>query len=267
MTINNNINSYQVDNSTSNILEKVAAGLEINKASDNPASLAIADQLGGQKNAISQVVQNVNSGIALTNIADSGLTEQKTILENIQSEILKANNGTLNEVDRGNIANQIGKYLSQFNAIADQTNYNGKNLLQTSGDETLDDLSISTEDSVVELQTVDTKTIATSISSYMDQFSTSSQARDEMLNLVNQGISQLNNFQSDFGSAANQLESSFNNYLSAQTNIANAESQIRDFDYTSVMETFSKADIQAQLGSFIQSQLNTSSARVLQLLS
>ncbi len=267
MTISNNINNYQIDNSASNILEKVAAGLEINKASDNPSALAIADQLRLQSNSISQSIENVNSGIALANIADSGLTQQKTILENIQSEILKANNGTLNEVDRNNIANQIDRYIDQFNSIADQTNYNGKNLLTSTGDETLDDLSISMEDSLVELSSVDTKSITNSLSSFLEQFATDSDTRDNMLNALNDSISQLNSYQSDFASASNQLESTINNYLSAQTNISNGESQIRDLNYSSILETFSKADIQAQLGSFIQSQANASSARIMQLLS
>ncbi len=267
MTINNNINNYQVDNSTSTILEKVASSLEINKASDNASSLTIADQLRNQKTGISQAIENVNSGIALTNIADSGLNEQKSILENIKNEIIKANNGTLNTTDRENIANQITKYVEQFNAIAEQTNYNGKNLLQTSTDLTENDLTISTEDGSIGLSTADTKNITDTMNGFMEQFSTSADARNALFDTVNNGIDRLNNFQSDFASAANQLESSLTNYLSDQTNIANGESQIRDLNYASIMETFSKADIQGQIGSFLQSQANASSMRVLQLLS
>ena len=266
MTINNDINNYYVDNNTSTALEKVATGLQINKASDDASGLAIADQLRSQNSALAQAIQNVNSGVTLTNIADGGLSEQKNLLEKIQTEVIKANNGTLNTEDREIIAQTIGKYVEQFNATAEQTNYNGKDLLQQSGDVVADDLSIATDGSIINLNTVDTKSIGSDINQHLGQFASSSDARKSVMDAINDGISKINSYQSDFGSVTNQLESSARQYLDQQTNIANAESEIRDLDYTSIVETFSKADIQAQLGSFIQSQANASNTRTIRLL-
>lgn len=266
MTINNDINNYYVDNNPSSALEKVASGLQINKASDDASGLAIADQLRGQNSALAQAIQNVNSGVALTNIADGGLSEQKNILENIKSEALKANNDTLNTADREIIAQTIGKYVEQFNAIAEQTNYNGKDLLQQTGDVVADDLSIATDGSIINLNTVDTKSVGSDINQYLGQFASSSDARQSVMDAIDEGITKINSYQSDFGSVTNQLESSANQYLEVQTEIANGESQIRDLDYASIVETFTKADIQAQVGSFIQSQANASNTRALTLL-
>jgi flagellin len=268
MTINNDIQNYYLDNNVNNnnVLEKVASGLEINKASDNASGLAIADQLLGQNAAISQAIENVNSGVALTNIANSGLNEQKNILQNIRQEIIKANNGTLNQSDREIIENQISNYVEQFNAIAEQTNYNGKSLLETSGDLVEDDLTISTEDSQIGLSSVDTKSIANDINSFISQFSSSQEVRDNLLQAIDEGINKLDDFQGNFASTSNQLESSARNYLDQQVNISNAQSEIRDLDYASIVETFSKADIQSQIGSFIQSQANANNARTLSLL-
>jgi flagellin len=266
MTINNDINNYYVDNSSSNVLEKVASGLAINKASDDASGLQIADQLRSQNSGLSQAIDNANSGLALTNIADGGLREQKNILENIKQEVLKANNDTLGQSDREIIAQNIEKYVEQFNAIADQTNYNGKNLLQESGDTVADDLSIATDGSIINLNTVDTKSIGSDINQYLGQFATDSASRDSVMDAVNKGIEKINSYQSDFGSAANELESNLRNYLDTKTNIANGESQIRDLDYASIVKTFTKADIQSQIGSFIQSQANANNARTLTLL-
>lgn len=270
MTINNDIQNYYLDginNTSNNVLEKVATGLAINQASDDASGLAIADQLRVQSGTLSQSIQNVNSGVALTNITTNAIGEQKQLLQNIKDEVLKANNGTLNESDRENIENQIDKYLEQYNNIAQQTNYNGKTPLSVSGDTTQDDLTIGTIDSQIELNSVDTESISSNLQSYLENFTTDANSRNQFLQEMDIGINQLNEYQSDFASATNALESSARTYMDAQTNITKAESQIRDLDYSSIVETFSKADIQAQIGSFVHSQANASTSRIIQLLS
>ena len=79
------VNAYNVGEVNQTSLERIGSALAINKASDDPAGSAIGAALGVEKSGISQSVENMNSGIALTNIAQSGLSEQKNILENIKT--------------------------------------------------------------------------------------------------------------------------------------------------------------------------------------
>ena len=269
MTINNtqNYNLDGISSARDSALQKVATGLLINQASDNASGLAIADQLRTESGGLRQAIENINSGIAMSNIAQGAMDEQTKILENIKTETLKAMNGTTSQEGIDAIANQLDKYIEQFDAIAQQTNYNGKQLLTTSGDPVSDDLSVSTEDSTISLSSADTTSISDSLKTLMTDFRTNPDSRSAMLEAVDNGMSDLSSMQSSFASASNAMESSARTYLNAQTNIENAQSVIRDLDYANGIANFNKTDLQAQIGSLIQSQANAVQSRVVSLLS
>ena len=137
MKINTNISSLtaqeaakNTNNSIASSLEKLSTGLKINKASDDASGLAIADKLRTQVTSINQGIANGNSAIALLQIADKSMAEQSKILDTVKSKLIQANTDTTSQAGRTAIAKDITKLLEQLNNIAEQTNYNGTNLLQ-----------------------------------------------------------------------------------------------------------------------------------------
>ena len=137
MRINTNISSLgaqeaaaNTNKSISNSLEKLSTGLAINKASDDASGLAIADKLRTQVTSINQSISNGNSTVALLQIADKSMAEQSKILDTIKSKLIQANSDTTSDDGRTAIAKDVTKLLQQLNNIAEQTNYNGTNLLQ-----------------------------------------------------------------------------------------------------------------------------------------
>jgi len=251
----------------SGLLEKISSAQNINKASDDPSGLLIADQLGVQKSSLAQSVQNYNSGIAMSSIAQSGISSQKDILENIRTETLKAMNGTTSDDGKEAIANQISKYIDQYEQIANSTGYNGQELLKTSGDSTSDDISIVGDKNIIDLQKADTTSISDTIKSFMSSFSTNKNSMDGLLDAVDNGIDKLNTFASDFGSASNALESSARDAISAETNMAKAQSTVADIDYTKEVSDFSKTNLMSQIALIVQSQANAVQSRSVPLLS
>ena len=137
MRINTNISSLgaqeaakNTNNSIASSLEKLSTGLKINKASDDASGLAIADKLRTQVTSINQGISNGNSAVALLQIADKSMAEQSKILDTIKSKLIQANTATTSNDGRTAIAKDVTKLLEQLNNIAEQTNYNGTNLLQ-----------------------------------------------------------------------------------------------------------------------------------------
>ena len=133
MKINTNISSLTAQEAATNTnrsiagsLEKLSTGLKINKASDDASGLAIADKLRTQVTSINQGISNGNSAIALLQITDKSMAEQSKILDTIKSKLIQANTDTTSTA----IAKDVAKLLQQLNNIAEQTNYNGTNLLQ-----------------------------------------------------------------------------------------------------------------------------------------
>jgi len=71
---------------------------------------------------------------------------------------------------------------------------------------------------------------------------------------------------SDTGSTQSQIESSLRNILTATTNIAAAESVIRDVDYAQETANFNKHSIIGNAATYAQTQANALPDDVLKLL-
>jgi len=259
------ISAYNVQNVNSNIVDRLASGSSLNKASNDPAGLTIADGLQIHQRALSQAISNSTSGIALSNIAQDALGHQKDMLSEIKQLTIQASNGTLNNDDRQVIANKIDKLLQGFESIANATNYNGEDLLKTKGDAS-DDLSIVGEDEIISIEKVDTLSISNNLRTFLNDFASNSSSRDNMMDVLDQSIDEIASFASDFGSASNTLELSVRNQLSQVTNTANARSTIADIDYGKEVSDFSKSNLLTQVGYLMQTQANAHTQRTIEIL-
>jgi flagellin len=281
MVINTNISSLtaqeaskNTNNSLSSSLEKLSSGLKINKASDDASGLAIADKLRTQATSINQAVDNGNSAVSLLQIADKSMSEQSTILDTIKAKLIQANTDTTSSDGRESIRKDITKLLTQLDNIAEQTNYNGTTLLQKSStstsasagldfqvgeksSDTISNTAIQSNTSGLSLSTLSGLTATDSL--------TQTIAADQQ-SVVDAAITKLNGYRGDIGSTQNQVESAVRNLMTQSTNVAAAESIIRDVDYAEESANFNKQNIISQAGSYAISQANTVQQNVLKLL-
>ena len=77
-----------------------------------------------------------------------------------------------------------------------------------------------------------------------------------LMKVIDEALNQLNSQRANIGTGVNQLESSTRNMMTGYVNLKNAESIIRDVDYSSESANFNKSNIIVQAGSFVQSQAN-----------
>ena len=291
MRINTNVASMTAQESANNVnkalnnsLEKLSSGLRINKASDDASGLAIADKLRTQASSIGQAISNGNSAVALTQIADKAMAEQSNILDVVKQKMLQAGTSTTSSAGREAIAKDVKKLLDQLNNIATQTNYNGMNLLQSGtsanggaassytfqmGETSTNTITTSTgvtaNVSGLTIKSLYQAVSGTGTKIAKGTASGTSLARG-MLTKIDDALTKLNGWRSDFGSTQNQLESALRNLGTQQTNIKAAESVIRDVDYAAESANFNKQNIIAQAGTYAMSQANTIQQNVLRLL-
>lgn len=276
MQINSNNSSINqnIYLSANQSLNRIATGIELNKASDNASGISIANSLLAQSNGYGQAIENANSAIAATQIASSATNEQSNILNNVKEKLLQASTDTTSKEGRDAILKEIKAQLQQFDKIAAGTNYNGQSLLQKSStDNSISDAqqyqSGLKGEQIIESSGVQSNTLGLGLTDLVNQDATtfnSSTARS-FLATVDKAINGLNDVRSNFGSVQNQLESSSRNLLSQQTSTLNAAS-LFDTDYAKESSNFSKQNILAQIGAFGQSQANNINQQtVLRLLS
>lgn len=278
MTISSNNNNIQTylnnDVQLNKTLERIATGLLINKAADNSSSLAISENLKVQASGISQSIENVNSALAMTQIGDKAMSEQSNILDTVKKDLLQASTATTSEEGREALLQKVQKSLEQLDNIASQTNYNGTNLLQAKAD----DASASTKQEFQagegSADTIETTAVRSNTQGLgleglanQDPSTFSASTARSYLDDIDKAINTLNTYRSDFGSTANQLQSSNRNLATQYTSTMEARSVLTDIDYAKETSNFSKQNVLAQIGAMgLAQSANITQQTVLRLL-
>tara|TARA_R110002033_G_scaffold102305_1_gene150228 strand:+ start:1384 stop:2223 length:840 start_codon:yes stop_codon:yes gene_type:complete len=279
MTVSNDYNNYLYVPEelqgvrSSNPLEKIATNKELTKASDDPALLAISEQLNYEQSGLTQGVQNINSALSYLQIGDSALGEQSDILNTIREKTLQAATDTTSDDQRNIIRNDISKLLEQFDNIASSTSYGDNSILQNSRDDkgesnTFDVQTGTDSQDNTTLNPLQSNTQGLGLDGFLQDGTFSADDARTFLDTIDQASAKLQDFRSDIGSTAQQLESSYTSMSAQVVNNSSALSTISNVDFAKEVSSFSKQNILAQIGSFGQSQANNINQQsVLRLLS
>lgn len=279
MTVSNDYNNYLYVPEelqgvrSSNPLEKIATNKELTKASDDPALLAISEQLNYEQSGLTQGVQNINSALSYLQIGDSALGEQSDILNTIREKTLQAATDTTSDDQRNIIRNDISKLLEQFDNIASSTSYGDNSILQNSRDDkgesnTFDVQTGTDSQDNTTLNPLQSNTQGLGLDGFLQDGTFSADDARTFLDTIDQASTKLQDFRSDIGSTAQQLESSYTSMSAQVVNNSSALSTISNVDFAKEVSSFSKQNILAQIGSFGQSQANNINQQsVLRLLS
>lgn len=140
MVVQHNLNAINANNKmnmnvsgTKKSTEKLSSGLQINRAGDNAAGLAISEKMRSQIRGLSQATKNANDGISLIQTAEGGLNETHAILQRMRELAVQSANGTYqDDTDREAIQLEVDALKSEIDRIASSTEYNGMKLLDGS---------------------------------------------------------------------------------------------------------------------------------------
>jgi flagellin len=128
-SINGRRRLTQSSNAMARSFERLSSGLRINSASDDAAGLAISNRMTAQIRGLDQAVRNSNDGISLTQTAEGALNETTNILQRMRELAVQAASDNNNTSDRQSLQEEISQLIAEVDRIAENTNYNGLNLL------------------------------------------------------------------------------------------------------------------------------------------
>jgi flagellin len=109
----------------SGIYERLSSGQRINKASDDAAGLAIANDLNAKGRIFTQGIRNGNDGISLLNIADSAIDALTGVVTRIRELSEQAANGTYSAQQRKALDAEAQALSKEFTRITQSTSFNG----------------------------------------------------------------------------------------------------------------------------------------------
>jgi flagellin len=144
LVLNTNINSLNAQNnlsgaqaSLSQALQRLSSGLRINSASDDAAGLAISQQFTTQINGTNQAVRNANDGVSEAQTTAGALNTIVNNLQSIRTLAVESANGSNSASDRAALNNQVQQQIAEITQIAQQTTFNGLNVLNGSSGTTV----------------------------------------------------------------------------------------------------------------------------------
>lgn len=277
IVINNNIASLiaqrNLSNNTQNLtksIEKLSSGYRINRAADDAAGLSISESLRSQIRGNKQAINNIQDGINLLQIAESGISVINENLQRVRDLCIQAANDTNGSVERNSILSEINARLADINRISKSTKFNNISLLDGTASNTLLQIGANavTSTSTIDVSTVLSSTTVTSIGislSITGATWNSTRIRSYLVQL-DTALSSVLTKRSNIGALQNRLESALENLNVMNENLQSSESRIRDLDIAKETASMTKFQILQQASASVLSQANQIPSLALSLL-
>lgn len=151
-------------NHTSNNLattyERLSSGQRINKASDDAAGLAIANELKVDQRVATVAIRNINDAISAVNLTNSAINQQKEVLFRLGELAEQSANGVYSAEQRKALDNEYQALIKEFDRIAVTTEFNGEKLLNENKSLTFQIGGDSSKNSQLSLNTESSRALA-----------------------------------------------------------------------------------------------------------
>ena len=256
------------------VISRIASGDRLFGTKANAAEKATSELLNSYTRTLRQASKNLNDGISLINVAESGLNEQSGILIRLR-EILTIAGGAIGQNERDTLQLEINTLRDEFNRIANSTEFNGQKLLDGSLA-----VSIATDQHVVITVGLDSSASsqidinsAVNLSSTaiaalgLDAVSaTSFDDAADSLSIVEAALDTISGFRASIGATQNRFTRALNTLNVSIENLTAAFSVIKDADIAEELDDLTKQQLLVQSSSAMVGQANLVPEGVLLLL-
>ena len=236
-----NSNLHKIDKKHN---ERLSSGKKINSAADDAAGLAIAKKMEALINGIGKGVNNAYDMQNAIKTADGSLDSINDGLLRIKELSLQASSPILTDSDKAIIQEEIDQTLQGINDIANNTQFNGQNLLDGSFTDKHTAINSNGSGLSVSIGAVNTTSLG------LDGFSVMGYNID--LTVLDKAIDTISSSRTKIGANINRLDHSIASNSNSALNMVSSKSKIEDADMAK--ESILKSTNQAlsQYGIFAQ---------------
>ncbi len=249
------------DQATRNSIGKLSSGSRIVRASDDAASLAISTNLNADVVTLRQAAINATNGNAVVQVADGGLARISDILARMKALATQALSGSVDVTSRGYINSEFTQLRDEITSIAEQTEFNGTELLSVSatinfmvGRAAAESIAVTTVNNTATGLSVNSNTVSTIT------------AATTALTAITSAINTVNSNRATFGSYMSRFDFRARNIDTQIENIDAAKSALLDTDVAGEMTKFTSAQVLMQANVAMLAQANQLPQNLLRLL-
>lgn len=254
------VDSSFYTNNINEIKSQLVSGSKINHTADDPAGAAIVSALTTKIKSDDIAIKNANTGVSLLQTADSAATEISNQLQKLNELSIQSQNGTYSDAQRATINQEFTQGLESLNQIAENTQFNGRSLLNAEST----NIDITLNDSTSSLTLPDLTLNALGLTGLNI---TSPANATQAQNQIATAFGTISSVQGQFGAEQNGLSSAVNNLANQNLNTLSSKSQINDTDFARAVTEEIRQQILNQASIALQSQGNQDYKNNLVLLS
>lgn len=248
-------------------LGKLSSGTRITRSADDAAGLAISEKLKAQVRSTNQAERNANDGISLIQTAEGGLNEVSNILIRLRELAIQSSSDTVGDSERKFTDLEYQSLKAEVERISQVTEFNGKKLLNGSGEKYDFQIGINNNDFNDRISYNAQLTNSSSESLGIDALTVGSKADAQAsLEMVDSAIQNISGQRAELGAVQNRLTSTIQNLQVSSENLSAANSRIRDTDYAAETAKNAKLSILTNAGTSVLSQANAQGANALKLI-
>jgi flagellin len=256
--------------------ERLSSGLRINRARDDAAGLAIADNLMADSRIATVAIRNANDGISIIGITDGAIGQITDVLSRLSELAEQSANGVYSNVQRSALQLEFSALTSEVSRISLTTEFNGLKLLSSSDvvalqigfdGSGLSRLSYSGIDATLgALGLAEIGSEQHKYSIIADTILESQSAARLALDAIRASITSVTRNRGALGAVESRLGTSIRNLEIARENFKAAETRIRDVDVAETAAELTRLNILQQAGAAVLSQANQQPSLAVQLL-
>jgi flagellin len=219
--------------------ERISTGLRVNRASDDPVGMMVGNRLKTQITSLAKAIENVNQGVAMTQIVDSSLTQMVDLLGYMRVSAVAAESSSASSSDRTGYQDALDAYVDEIDSISENATWNGTSLMGASapqvdiqsGTESGNTISIYFSEMTASLLELDNLSLAstTSASSAVDS--------------IDSALESLSQYQSYMGAMANVMTAHSDLLTGVSTNYSTAYGNIMNADLAQETVNLARAQI------------------------
>ena len=225
--------------------EKLATGLKINRASDDPGGLGISEQLRGQVKGTGAAIDSLQDANAFMNAVDGFLQTAHDILGRMKEIAVRNGDGSLSPDDQANLLTEWDALSTEFDAQFNAT----YNTLSITGSKTWINSSEGTTTTDLTVNAVTAPATGT-----ID------------IDAVNTAITEVSTERANLGSVQSTVGFQLASQSNYFDNLSSAESVVRNVDMARESTMFARNQILVQSSTAMLAQANASTQNVLSLL-
>lgn len=241
----------------SSSMERLSTGLRINRATDDPAGLAISETLRAQVKGTDATVDVIANANNYLNTADGYLQTAHDMMGRMAELAVKMDDATLTTTDKNNIVSEFNALKGEIDNVFSASKFNGGAIFGSAKTLIADANGAEFTISSSALATLATTAIATIAAT---------SSATTALSQVNTAIGTISTQRAAIGAAQSQLNFKSTALQNYSENVSAAESRIRNADMAKESSNFARNQILVQASTAMLAQANSASQNVLSLL-